>query len=133
VGADLRGVQVMKMAGEGVDMFIGATRDASFGPVVYFGFGGIYVEVFNDTAIALCPSNRQEIEAKLKGLKSYKILQGLRGKTLSDIGSYLDMIERISHLASAFPQIQEIDLNPVRVFEQGHGAFVLDARIRVDK
>jgi acyl-CoA synthetase (NDP forming) len=101
--------------------------------VVYFGYGGIYVEVFNDTAIALCPSNRQEIEAKLKGLKSYKILQGLRGKALSDIGSYLDLIERISHLASVFPQIQELDLNPVRVFEQGHGAFVLDARIRVDK
>ncbi|MCJ7532025.1 MAG: acetate--CoA ligase family protein [Anaerolineales bacterium] len=133
VGADLRGVQVMQMAGEGVDMFIGATRDASYGPVVYFGYGGIYVEVFNDTAIALCPSNRQEIEAKLKGLKSYKILQGLRGKALSDIGSYLDLIERISHLASVFPQIQELDLNPVRVFEQGHGAFVLDARIRVDK
>ena len=132
VGADLRGVQVMRMAGEGVDMFIGTTRDASFGSVVYFGFGGIYVEVFNDTAIARCPSNRQEIEAKLKRLKSYKILQGLRGKALSDIGSYLDIIERISHLVAAFPQIQEFDLNPVRVFEHGHGAFVLDARIRIE-
>lgn len=131
--ADFRGVQVMKMAGEGVDMFIGATRDASFGPVVYFGYGGIYVEVFNDTAIVLCPSNRQEIEAKLKRLKSDKILQGLRGKTLSDIDSYMDMVERISHLVAAFPQIQELDLNPVRVFGQGHGACVLDARIRVDK
>jgi len=88
--------------------------------------------VFNGTAIALCPSNRQEIEAKLKRLKSYKILQGLRGKALSDIGSYLDIIERISHLVAAFPQIQEFELNPVRVFEHGHGAFVLDARIRIE-
>jgi hypothetical protein len=89
--------------------------------------------VFNDTAIVLCPSNRKEIETKLLGLKSYKILQGLGHKAFSDIGSYVEMIERISHLMAAFPQIQELDLNPVRVFEQGLGVCVLDTRIRVDQ
>jgi len=132
--ADARfdGVRVMAMAKEGYDMFIGAHVDDSFGPVALFGFGGIWIEVFSDVENVLCPSNRTEIESKVKRLKSYKILQGTRGQGKGDIDAFLDMIERVTHLMAAFPEIKEFDLNPVRVFSDGSGAAALDARIRIE-
>ena len=130
--ADFQGVRVMKQAGEGYDMFIGGKFDESFGPVVFFGYGGIYIEVFRDTANVLCPANTNEIEAKVKKLKSYKILQGARGKGVGDIDGYVDMIERVTHLLHRFPQIRELDINPVRVLADGSGVVALDARLRIE-
>ncbi len=131
-GARFDGVRVMAMAKDGYDMFIGAHVDDSFGPVALFGFGGIWIEVFADVENVLCPSNRTEIERKVKRLKSYKILQGTRGMGKGDVNAYLDMIERVSHLMAAFPEIRELDLNPVRIFADGSGVAALDARIRVE-
>jgi acyl-CoA synthetase (NDP forming) len=122
----------MKQAPEGYDMFIGGQFDASFGPVVFFGYGGIYIEVFHDMANVLCPANRTEIEAHVKKLKSYKILQGTRGKGAGDIAGYIDMIERVTHLLHQFPQIRELDINPVRVLADGSGVVALDARLRIE-
>ena len=130
--ADFQGVRVMKQAGEGYDMFIGGKFDESFGPVVFFGYGGIYIEVFHDTANVLCPANTNEIEANVKKLKSYKILQGARGKGVGDIAGYVDMIERVTHLIHQFPQIRELDINPVRVLADGSGVLALDARLRIE-
>jgi acyl-CoA synthetase (NDP forming) len=113
-------------------MFIGGKFDESFGPVVFFGYGGIYIEVFHDTANVLCPANTNEIEAKVKKLKSYKILQGARGKGVGDIDGYVDMIERVTHLLHRFPQIRELDINPVRVLADGSGVVALDARLRIE-
>lgn len=125
------GIRIMEMARDGHDMFIGAHVDDSFGPVVSFGFGGIFIEVFADVKHVLCPSNRKEIEGMLKRLKSYKILQGTRGQEQADIDMFVSLIERVSHLMAMYPEIRELDLNPVRVFRQGSGAQALDARIRI--
>ena len=130
--ADFQGVRVMKQAGEGYDMFIGGKYDNSFGPIVFFGYGGIYIEVFQDVANVLCPSDFAEIENKVKKLKSYKILQGARGKGAGDIPGYVAMIERVTHLLHQFPQIRELDINPVRVLVDGSGVVALDARVKIE-
>lgn len=125
------GVRVMKMAGEGYDMFIGGRQDASFGPVVFFGYGGIYIEVFRDVKLLLCPAGHDEITEKLKELRSYMILRGTRGKQAGNIDAFVDMILRVSHLLARYPQIGELDANPVRILADGSGAIALDARVRI--
>jgi acetyltransferase len=130
--ADFQGVRVMKQAGEGYDMFVGGKFDESFGPVVFFGYGGIYIEVFHDTANILCPANIREIEDKVRKLKSCKILQGARGKGAGDIAGYVAMIERVTHLLHQFPQIRELDINPVRVLADGSDVVALDARLKIE-
>ncbi len=130
--ARFEGVRVMKQAGEGYDMFVGGKYDPSFGPIVFFGYGGIYIEVFRDTANVLCPAGMAEIENKVRKLKSCKILQGTRGKGAGDIPGYVAVIERVTHLLHAFPQIRELDINPVRVLADGTGVIALDARVRIE-
>lgn len=129
--ARFQGVRIMKQADDGYDMFIGGHLDASFGPVVSFGFGGIYIEVFQDTANVLCPSSAVEIERKIRKLKSFKILKGVRGKDAGDISGYVNVIERVTHLMSQFPQIRELDINPIRVLAYGTGVVALDARLKI--
>jgi acyl-CoA synthetase (NDP forming) len=119
------------MAREGHDMFIGGKMDDSFGPIVYFGFGGVYIEIFRDAENVLCPAPADEIAEKLKRLKTYAILTGTRGAAGSDISAYILAIEEISHLMHQFPQIRELDLNPVRIMPDGMGVMALDARILV--
>ena len=123
------GVRVMKMAEEGYDMFIGGRQDASFGPVVFFGYGGIYIEIFRDVKLLLSPANRDEIARKVRELQSFRILQGARGKSAGDIDAYVDIILRTSHLVASFPEIAELDVNPLRIL--GSGAIALDARMRI--
>lgn len=130
--ARFQGVRIMKQAGEGYDMFIGGQYDASFGPVVSFGYGGIYIEVFKDIANVLCPAGIPEIEDKVRKLKSHKILQGARGKGAGDIPGYVSAIERVTHLLHRFPQIRELDINPVRVLADGSGVLALDARVKIE-
>jgi acetyltransferase len=129
--ARFQGVRIMKQADDGYDMFIGGHLDASFGPVVSFGYGGIYIEVFQDTANVLCPSSAVEIERKIRKLKSFKILQGVRGKGAGDISGYVKMIERVTHLMSQFPHIRELDINPIRILADGSGVVALDARLKI--
>lgn len=129
--ARFEGVRVMKMAHPGHDLFIGGALDPSFGPVVHFGFGGIYIEVFRDSASLLCPANREEVEKKLATLKSKAILAGVRGQAPADVEAFADMIIRVSHLMAQHPEIVELDLNPVRLVPGAKGAQALDARLRI--
>jgi acetyltransferase len=125
------GVRIQKMAPDGYDMFVGGKYDPSFGPVVFFGMGGIHMEVFRDVANALCPATASTVSKRLQGLKSYQVLEGMRGKSPGDIAAFTDLVVRVSHLLAAFPQIQELDINPVRVFGKGNGVMALDARARI--
>ena len=129
--ARFEGVRVMGMAEPGYDMFVGGHDDESFGPVVFFGFGGIYIEVFQDTEKALCPAGLVEISGKIEKLKSARILAGTRGRSAGDRAAYADLVVRVSWLLADFPEIKELDLNPVRVFADGSGVLVLDARARI--
>ncbi len=129
--ACFEGVRIQKMAPEGYDMFVGGKHDPSFGPVVFLGMGGIYIEVFRDVANALCPAETETIYTRLKRLKSYEVLSGFRGKAPGDVHSFVEMVVRVSFLLADFPEIREIDINPVRVFPQGDGVMALDARARI--
>ena len=120
------------MAPQGYDMFIGGKYDDCFGPVVFFGLGGIYVETFKDIAVVLCPSSYGEIHDKLMMLRSYPMLKGARGEQKSDIGGYIDIILRVSYLMADSSMIEELDLNPVRILADGSGVLTLDARVRVE-
>ncbi|MDW7739419.1 MAG: acetate--CoA ligase family protein [Bacillota bacterium] len=129
--AHFGGVRIQPMAPEGYDMFIGGKQDPSFGPVIFFGMGGIFIEVFKDTANMICPAEPDNIRKKLKNLKSFQVLQGTRGKAAGDIESFIDLVVRVSMLLADFPGIRELDINPVRVFSEGKGSLALDARVRI--
>ena len=131
--ARFTGVRVVPMVSDGCDMFIGAKHDPSFGPVVFFGIGGVYIEAFKDFAASLCPTFPEEVLEKLETLRSFPILKGYRGKDSYDVDAFIDCVVRVSHLMSTFPQIEELDINPVRVFSKGKGLCALDARMRIRK
>ncbi len=131
-GARFHGARVQKMAGEGYDMFIGGRQDASFGPVVFFGMGGIYVEAFRDVANTICPTGSERVKQRLQQLHSFKILQGMRGKQAGDLEAFTEAVVRTSHLLAELPGIKELDINPIRVFSRGKGIMALDARVRLD-
>ncbi len=132
-GSRFECIRIQKMADEGHDMFIGGKFDASFGPVVVFGFGGIYVEVFKDVKTCLCPTDARLVGKKIESLKSYAILKGARGMKPADIDGYVDSIVRVSWILAEFPEIREMDINPLRLLNDGSGSLALDARMVIEK
>lgn len=131
-GARMDGVRVTAMAADGYDMFIGGLQDPAFGPVVIFGSGGIYVEVFQDVGRVLCPSSLAEITQKLERLQSHRMFTGLRGRGPVDLAPFTRSILAITQLLAACPQISELDINPVRILGQG-AVLALDARLRITR
>ncbi len=121
------GVLLQKMISAGKEVILGAKRDLSFGPVVLFGLGGIYVEVLKETSLRVAPINRSEAEEMISELKSSAILKGVRGERPSDIEAIIEMLLRLSQLMVDFPEIEGIDINPVMAMEKG--AIAVDARI----
>ena len=128
--AHFAGVRIQKMAEEGYDLFIGGRQDPSFGPVIFFGMGGVYVEAFKDLANSICPAAKESVRKKLEELHVAKILKGMRGKAAGDTESFIDLVVKISHLLAHQPGIEELDINPLRVFPAGKGAVAIDARMR---
>ena len=116
---------------EGLDVYIGAIKDAKFGHQVFFGLGGIFIEVLKDVQSALAPITAAEAKEMLKQLKGYKILEGVRGQEGVNIDLYADQVARVSALVQAAPEIAEMDLNPLL----GNPRYVtaVDARIRIEK
>ncbi len=125
------GVRIQKMAGPGFDLFVGGKQDPSFGPVVFFGLGGIYIEAFKDVANLLCPARPEIIEEKMATLKSATLLSGLRGEPAGDQSAFIDLVVRTARILADFPGIKELDINPVRVFTEGEGVIALDTRLRI--
>lgn len=116
---------------DGTDVYIGAIRDDKFGHQIFFGLGGIFIEVLKDVQSALAPITAAEAKEMLKNLRGYKILQGVRGQEPVNIDMYADQIARVSALVQAAPEIAEMDLNPLL----GNPRYVtaVDARIRLEK
>lgn len=127
-----QGVRVAKQAGPGYDMYVGGKWDPSFGSLVYFGYGGIYIEVFQDTQLILCPASLDEIEAKIQALKSHKIISGMRGKPAGNVDAFSQIVQKVSSLMAHFPEIKELDINPVRILEDGKDVIALDSRLRIE-
>lgn len=128
--AVIRGVLIQQLLPAGSEFIVGAIRDASFGPVVMVGLGGIYTELFRDTCFRLAPVDTENAYEMLSTLKSWKLLTGMRGKGALDIDSLAATIQKISQLMVDCPRISEIDLNPVLVSKDGIA--VADAKVVVD-
>jgi acetate---CoA ligase (ADP-forming) len=127
--ADIRGILVQQQAPKGRECLVGVSRDPQFGPLVAFGMGGIYVEVLKDVAFRLAPISRAEAAEQIQSIRSFGILQGARGEAPADFDSIVETILRVSQLVTDFPEIVEMDINPLMVYDQGQGSIVLDARI----
>jgi len=125
--AQIRGQVIAKMAGEGVETIVGLKRDEVFGPVVMFGIGGIFVEVYRDVTFRLCPVGEKEVEDMLREVKGYKLLGGFRGKPKADMDALKKVILAVCALGTENPEVGSVDLNPVLV--NGEGALALDTRI----
>ncbi len=125
--ADVEGVMVQKMMPPGREVIVGMKRDPQFGPLIMFGMGGIYVEVFKDVSFRIAPIDRDEALDMIREVKAYSILKGVRGERPSDINALVDVIVRISKLSLDFDEIVEMDLNPVFVYEKG--CCVVDAKV----
>jgi acyl-CoA synthetase (NDP forming) len=128
--ADIHGVLVVPMAQPGTELIIGMVRDAQFGPTIMFGMGGVFVELFKDVSFRIAPFDKEVALDMIKETKGYRVLQGMRGEKPKDITSLVELLVQVSQLAARYPQIKEIDLNPIRVYENGYS--ILDARILLD-
>jgi len=127
--ARIRGIQVSKMIESGEEVILGLKRDPSFGPVIMFGLGGVYVEVFRDVSFRIAPIDDKIADSMIKQVRSFQILKGIRGKVPRDIPAIRECLVRLSQMALDCPQIKELDINPLIVMEEHKGCFVTDARI----
>ena len=125
--AEILGVQVQQMLAGGQEVIIGAVTDPAFGKLVAFGLGGVLVEVLKDVTFRLAPASAQDALSMMDGIAAAEILRGVRGARPVDRGALAAMIERVSALVADFPEISEMDLNPV--FASEHGAVAADVRI----
>jgi acetyltransferase len=127
------GVLIQKMITGGKETILGMMMDPSFGPLIMFGLGGIYVEVLQDVSFRIAPISDLDAHEMIKSIKSYQLLAGIRGEKSVDMEALEEYIQRISRLVEDFPEIEEMDINPFVVFEKGKSCTVLDARIRVGR
>lgn len=129
--ADPEGVLIQQMVRGGHEVLIGMTEDPSFGPLLAFGLGGIYVELLKDVAFRTLPLTDLEASTMVKEVKGYRLLEGYRGLPAGDVHAVEEALLRISALIEAVPELIEMDLNPVKVLKPGEGVQVVDARLRV--
>lgn len=128
--ARIDGLLVQEMAGKGVELIIGMKREAGFGPVILFGLGGIFVEVFKDVAFRIPPLALQDARAMIEEIKGVKLLMGYRGAAKMDLEAIAATLVRVAGLSLALgDQIRELDINPLVVYPEGKGVKVVDALI----
>jgi acetyltransferase len=124
-------VLVMKQVAGGEEILLGGRRDEAFGPLVVCGAGGIWTEILEDVALRVAPISPQEARRQILETKFGRILAGVRGRPTADLDALSQVLSGLSHLMERFPQIQEVDLNPMRLFPGEKGLVALDARVRV--
>ncbi|HYQ95844.1 MAG TPA: acetate--CoA ligase family protein, partial [Candidatus Eisenbacteria bacterium] len=129
--ARFEGVTVESMVQGGIEAIVGMTRDPSFGPVLLFGLGGVAVELLRDFSLRVAPLTDHDAEEMVHEIRGFPLLDGYRGAPRSNVNAVLDLLHRVSRLAMEQPEVQELDLNPVAVFQGDAPCIVLDARVRV--
>jgi acetyltransferase len=127
--ARVDGVLVQPMVTGGRELIIGGRQDPQFGPVVLVGLGGIFVEIFEESVVQVAPISHREALGMIESLRGAQILKGARGHKQSDIESVVEALLRLSQLLCDFPEIKELDINPLRVFHENDGCRALDARL----
>jgi acetyltransferase len=128
-GAAIWGCQVQQMVRGGREVIIGMSRDPQFGPLIMFGLGGIYVEALRDVVFRVAPIDALDAREMVQEIRSARLLQGVRGEPPADTEAIADALLRVSYLVTRFPEIVELDINPLVVYEAGRGAIGLDMRL----
>ena len=128
-----RALMVQKMVPQGQEVILGMQRDPQFGPLLMFGMGGIYVEVFKDVAFRLAPLAAQDAQDMILETAAGKIMQGVRGQTPGDMAVVVETLQRVGQLVSDLPCISEMDINPLIVAPAGAGAWAVDVRMALDQ
>lgn len=129
--ATIYGVSVQKMIRPGIEVIMGMSKDALFGPVLMFGLGGVFVEVLKDVSFRIVPLSRRDARQMIEEIKGYPVLQGYRGQEPANMEALEDMLLKLSHFVEQSPQIKELDLNPI--FAHRDGAVAVDARIILEE
>ncbi|MFC2034821.1 acetate--CoA ligase family protein [Chloroflexota bacterium] len=129
--AKIQGVSVQKMARPGVEVIIGMSKDAQFGPVLMFGLGGILVEILKDVSFRVVPLAQKDAGEMIREIKGYPVLEGYRGQEPVDVASLEELILKVSGFVTQHPEVRELDLNPV--FAYSDGAVAVDARIILEE
>ena len=127
--AAINGVLVQEMLSGGLEVIAGINRDASFGPVVMFGLGGVWVEALADVTLRVAPIDAVDAAEMLDEIKGAAVLKGLRGQPPGDREALITLLVKLSQIAMAFPAIDQIDLNPILVYPPGKGIRIADALI----
>jgi len=125
--AKILGVSVQEMAPPSTEVIVGAIKDPQFGPTLMFGLGGIFVEVLKDVTFRVAPITEEDAKEMIREIKAYPILEGFRGAPPADIEAIVQILVNTSRLMMENPEISELDLNPIIVYEDG--AKTVDARI----
>jgi acyl-CoA synthetase (NDP forming) len=129
--AKVQGIAVQKMARPGVEVIIGMSKDAQFGPVLMFGLGGVLVEVLKDVSFRIVPLSRRDAAEMLREIKGYPLLEGYRGQEAVDIPRLEELLIKVSDFVEKHPEIRELDLNPI--FAYSDGAMAVDARVILEE
>jgi acyl-CoA synthetase (NDP forming) len=130
-GAELEGVLLQREVQGGIEVLVGVTTDPTFGPLLVCGLGGVMVELIHDVAFRLSPVTDIDARDMLASLKTARVLDGYRGAAPGDRDALVAVLQRVSALIEAIPELSEMDLNPVKVLPPGKGATVVDARMRL--
>ncbi|HSR12790.1 MAG TPA: acetate--CoA ligase family protein, partial [Thermodesulfobacteriota bacterium] len=131
--AHIEGIEVSEMVRRGLETIIGARRDRTFGPLIMFGLGGIYVEVMKDVAFRALPVNRKEILSMVKEIRAYPLLLGVRGEEKKDIDALVETIIKVGTILLRCGRISDIEINPLMIYEQGSGVKAVDVRILLER
>lgn len=132
-GAVIEGVDISEMVNPGTELIVGARRDNIFGPIIMIGLGGIYVEVMKDVSFRSLPVYAQDIISMVKELRAYPLLLGVRGEKTKDITAVINTLIILGTIINQCPEISDIEINPLVVYEQGDGVKAVDIRIILAK
>ena len=130
---EITGVLVQKLAPRGEEVILGMNRYPVFGPLIMFGLGGIFVELFADVVFRLAPVNRNSVRRMIRQIKGFKLLDGFRGRPRTDLEEIEKSLVRLSDMVTSHPEIQELDINPLITHEKGRGVTVADCRLVLKK
>ncbi|MBI5885578.1 MAG: GNAT family N-acetyltransferase [Deltaproteobacteria bacterium] len=131
LGRQMEGVIVQKMSNAGTEMIIGVTQDPVFGPVIMLGFGGVQVELVKDVSFSIHPLRDVDPDRMLERLKSLPMLLGYRGRPVCDVAALKETLLRLSALIEDFPEIEQMEINPLIVLSEGQGCVAVDARVKI--
>jgi len=129
--ANIKGILIQELIENKKETIIGVSEDTQFGHLIMLGLGGIYVEMLKDVSFRIAPLSRQVAYEMVRELKTIKLLEGVRGEEPSDIESVVEIILKVSQMVTDFPEIVEMDINPLFVKKRGEGSIAGDARIRI--